>query len=113
MYINWNIWCMEASSQEMIDRVSRIMQYEGASPDSAFKGSPWWKHPGIIRFGGAYWADRLPENLEASFAALDPKANVNVVDQEQFLEYTLSTSSMEILSSPERVFVACSIYKNL
>ena len=113
MYIQWTVFCKNEKNHEMMEKISRIMDYEQATPEKGFYVSKRWKWPETSRIGRAYYACCLPRNLEAQFAALDPEATVRLVEQEHFLEYTLSTLNQDILSNPERVFVACSIYTNL
>ena len=71
MYIQWTVFCKNEKNHEMMEKISRIMDYEQATPEKGFYVSKRWKWPETSRIGRAYYASCLPENLEAQFAALD------------------------------------------
>ena len=113
MYISWTIFCLKEASAEKMEQVHRIMESVDAVPEKDFRVDSYWKEPRINRIGRAYRCSRLPEDLKQRMEAMDPEATMMVADQDPYIEYLLSSSVPNIISSPARALVACCIHKNL
>ena len=113
MYISWSIFCQKEASAEMMEKVHRIMESVDAVPEKDFRVDSYWKEPRMNRISRAYRCSQIPEDIQQRIAAMDPEATMMISDQDPYIEYLLSSSIPNILSSPTRALVACNIYKNL
>ena len=114
MQIRWTVFFMEPGMAAIRERLAQVVEQDDpAVMERLYVQHRYWRDPQLYRFGCEYAKDCLPEKLKEKVAKIAGSSQVDMLEKDNYLQYSCEATHEEMKCDPNKAYVVCSIYKDL